>query len=342
MKKIDIKSCTLSELEKTLNLPKFRSKQIFHWLHQKHVTSFNEMTNISFELRNELENRFYIYTPKIKKTIKSKDGTIKYLLELEDCEHIECVVLRDRKGRQSVCVSSQVGCALGCHFCATAKMGFTRNLSVSEILSQVYLIAAQNCKPHNHKTINNIVFMGMGEPFLNYDNVLKAIKILNFSEGINIGARKITISTCGFVDGIRKLAEEEIQVRLAVSLNAAVDKIRSLLMPINNTYPLRKLREAILFYQKKTGRRVTLEYILLDCVNDYLEDLESLADFCRGLNVNVNLVPYNFLKGTFKGSPKKIVEVFINELSKRGIEVVERISRGGDIEAGCGQLAFRA
>ena len=324
----DLKGLNLYELEDCLKLPKFRAKQIYHWIHQKHVVSFDEMANLPLDVRKELKENFYISSPKVLKKQRSKDGTIKYLLELEDGELIESVYLKGGEGRFTVCVSSQSGCSLGCKFCATSKMGFKRNLLPGEILSQVYMMPK----------VNNVVFMGMGEPFLNYENVLKAVYILNSKEGINLGARKITISTSGIVEGIKKLADEKIQVRLAVSLNSAVEELRSTLMPVNQKYPLSELWEAILSYQRKTNRRITLEYILLGGINDSDKDLSALVMFCKGLDVNINLIPYNFYGGEFKVSSKEKSSHFIEKLKSKGIESVLRVSRGNDIAAACGQL----
>ena len=330
MHKTDLKNLNLASIEQSLNLPKFRAKQVFHWIHNKRVTSFSDMKNLPKELRDELDKEFYVFAPKIIKTSKSKDGTIKYLLELEDGSQIECVYLKDPYGRVTVCVSSQVGCAMNCGFCATASLGFKRDLTVSEILSQVYLM----------ENVSNVVFMGMGEPLLNYDNVLKAVHILNSKDGLEIGARKMTISTCGIVEGILKLAVEDIQVRLAVSLNSAIDDVRAGLMPIAKKYSVKDLKDSLFFYQRKAGRRATLEYVLLDGVNDSDDDLTALIEFCKGLKVNVNLIPYNEYGGKYKKS--KRLKDFLSGLESAGIEAVMRISRGADIEAACGQLAKRA
>lgn len=328
MSKIDLKNLTALELEEILKIPKFRANQIFHWIHKKHLNNFDGMINLPIDLRNNLKQNFIIGNVAIVKTRKSKDGTLKYLLELNDNNLIECVFLKDSKERTTFCVSSQVGCPLNCVFCATGKLGLVRDLTVSEIISQVYL-----------KEVNNVVFMGMGEPLLNYDNVLRSIYILNSKEGINIGARKITISTAGIPDGIRKLAEENIQIRLAVSLNAAKDDLRTYLMPINKKYTLKDLKSAILDYQNKSSRRVTLEYILLKNLNDSLEDAKALVEFCRGIKANVNLIPYNTHAGLFNKSPEDRFVKFIAFLKGHKIEAVKRVSRGYDIEAACGQLA---
>lgn len=319
---------SLSELEKELGLAKFRAKQIYKWVHKKHARSFGEMTDLAKDLRAELSQKYEIFYTKIIKTSASKDKTKKYLLKLQDGNQIETVHMIE-DNRATVCVSTQVGCKFSCRFCATGKMGLIRNLTVPEILSQIYL---SDC-------VNNVVFMGMGEPFLNFENVLKSIHILNSKDGMGIGARKITISTAGVPSGIKNLAEVPLQVRLAVSLNSARNEVRSKIMPINKTYSLDEVRSALEYYQDKTGRRVTLEYVMLGGINDSDIDLHALIDFCHGLKVNVNLIPFNAHDKTFKPSPRETIEYFLDALKDKGIGSVRRISRGADINAACGQLA---
>ncbi len=323
----NLKEFTLSELENVLDLPGFRIKQIYRWIHKNHAASFDEMTNLPIDLREKLKERFYASTAKIVKRQTGADKTVKYLIEFDDGGRVETVHIPDDGKRLTVCVSSQIGCPFACLFCATGKMGFKRNLSVAEILSQVYIA----------ERVSNVVFMGMGEPFLNYEQVIKAVRILNSKEGMNIGARRITISTAGVPQGIRLLAEEPLQVRLAISLNSADDKIRSMLMPINKKYPLKEIKRAIADYQKKTGRRVTLEYVALKNINDADESVDSLVGFCKGLDVNVNLIPYNQCDPKFEASLK--IKSIASTLKKRGIEAVVRVSRGEDILGACGQLA---
>lgn len=318
----------LFELKKKLDLPSFRASQIYQWIHKKHVVSFDAMTNLPQGSRVKMQEEYYISQPNVIKIQKSKDGSEKYLLELEDGHRIETVHMKEQKGRITICVSTQVGCPYACAFCATGKMGLKRNLSVSEILTQVYIA----------DKANNIVFMGMGEPFLNYENVLKSISILNSKDGMGIGARRITISTAGLPEGIEKLAKDKMQIRLAVSLNAARDEVRSSIMPINIKYPLSALKSALKYYQKESGRRVTLEYVMLKDINDSQRDLKTLASFCRGLDVNVNLIPYNLCDRKFKPSESARVKAFLKYLSNNGVEAVRRISHGADILAACGQL----
>ena len=316
-----------------LNLPAFRAKQVYTWLHKKLTFDFSEMSDLSKEIRAFLPERYTITLPKIKKTAKSKDGTKKYLFELEDGSLIETVFMETREERKTVCLSTQVGCPLGCEFCATGKMQFKRNLTAAEIIGQLYQIALE------YPDISNLVFMGMGEPFLNYENVMKAVTILLSDLGANFGQRRITISTSGIPDKIMTFAREESQVRLAISLNSADGKIRSELMPINKKYPLPKLMEAVEYYIKITGRRVTLEYIMLAGINDSEEAAEKLVRLCKNLSVSVNLITYNQVVYTYKPSPKEAVDNFVNYLTAQGIVTTVRRSRGDSIKAACGQLA---
>jgi len=323
---------TLQELEKELK-PSYRAKQVFTWLHKKLTFDFDAMSDLSKELRSQLKEKYYAKIPAVKQTAASRDGTQKYLLELEDGHKIESVLLMDQTERKTVCVSIQAGCPLACAFCATGGMGFKRNLRVSEILGQVYRIAEENAD------ISNLVFMGMGEPFLNYDNVMKAINILTSKEGPNFGQRKITVSTCGIPENIKRFADEKLQLRLAVSLNAADDQTRSKLMPINKKHPIGQVMDAVRYYIRNTGRRVTIEYVMLDGINDRKADLKNLITLLKGLTVNVNLIPMNPFGRQFKPSPLATVERFQKILLAEKINAVIRKSRGEDILAACGQLA---
>ncbi|MFA6431113.1 MAG: 23S rRNA (adenine(2503)-C(2))-methyltransferase RlmN [Candidatus Margulisiibacteriota bacterium] len=332
-------------LEKTLDeliqefqafkLPAFRAKQVYAWLHRKLTYDFSEMSDLSKEIRAFLPEKYSIYLPKTKKTSKSKDGTKKYLFELEDGCLIETVFMETREERKTVCISTQVGCPLGCAFCATGKMPFKRNLTAAEIIGQLYQIAKE------YPDISNLVFMGMGEPFLNYENVMKAVNILLSDQGANFGQRRITISTSGIPDKIMAFAREDSQVRLAVSLNSADGKVRSELMPVNIKYPLPKLMEAVEYYISKTGRRVTLEYIMLEGVNDSEEAAEKLVRLCKKLSVTVNLITYSRVVYNFKPSPKEVVDYFVAYLNANGIVTTVRRSRGEEIKAACGQLAAK-
>ena len=329
MQKRDILSLDLQELLNQPLLAGFRAKQVYSWLHNKKVKSFDDMSNLSLSLREELSNIFYIERPEVVKESVSKDWTVKKLLKFKDGQSVEAVYMADNKGRETICVSTQSGCAMGCLFCATGGLGFERNLTTGEILSQIYAGGEPD----------NIVFMGMGEPFLNYDNVIKAVKILNSENGSNIGARKMTISTCGIIEGIERLAKEEIQVRLAISVNSAIQKKREALMPIAKKVSLDELKSALISYQAQTGRRITFEYVLIRDKNDSEEDLFALADYSKGLSVNVNIIPMNSFSKELLAPYPNVVDHFISSLKDRGIEAVKRISRGGDIMAACGQLA---
>jgi 23S rRNA (adenine2503-C2)-methyltransferase len=328
----NILDLNLEELQQELK-PSFRAKQVYLWLHQKLIFNFEEMTDLPGSLRSLLGQKYHIRTPVIKKILKSKDGTKKYLFELSDGNLIESVLLPSKDGRVTICVSTQAGCPLNCSFCATGRSGFKRNLKISEILCQIYLIAK------DRPGITNIVFMGMGEPFLNYNNVVRSIRILISKEGLNFGQRKISVSTSGIPEKIRKFADEDWQVRLAVSLNSTDERVRSRLMPVNRRIPITRIKDAIKYYINKTGRRVTLEYVLLKDINDTDVALENLIAFSRGLVTNVNLIPYNSTEGNFHPSDKKTTDYFIQTLVNNKINVNLRRRRGDDILAACGQLA---
>lgn len=340
MEKKDLKSMTLEELKDymttVLKEKGFRAQQIFQWLHQKNVTSFQEMKNLSQNLRERLEETAYIekITPVAKR--RSKDGTIKYLFRLKDGETIESVYL-PYGDRKSICISSQVGCGMGCTFCATGLSGLARNLTVAELVDQVYAVQRDlNVK------ISNVVLMGMGEPLANYDVVLAGIRLLNDSKGQNIGIRHITLSTCGLVPQIRQLAKEDLQIVLAISLHAPTDEERNKMMPINKRYPLSELIQACRDYTQITNRRVTFEYALIKDMNDRKEDAHQLANLLKRLLCHVNLIPINPVEETGHGRPTKDqIEEFLKILQKAGIETTLREERGTDIEAACGQLRSR-
>ncbi|MBU0686883.1 MAG: 23S rRNA (adenine(2503)-C(2))-methyltransferase RlmN [Candidatus Margulisbacteria bacterium] len=334
--KTDLRSLTLNELEAkvlALNESKFRAKQIFSQVQKKGASSFDKMTELSHELREKLSQHFQISTLKTIKVLTATDGTKKYLFELPDRLRIEAVLLID-KDRRTICLSTQVGCRMKCVFCATGKMQFKRNLTAGEIVSQVIQIEAENGR------ISNLVYMGMGEPLDNYDEVLKSIRILIHPLGKNIGQRKITVSTCGLIPEINRLAQEKLQIRLAVALNGANDKIRSELMPINKKYPLRELIPAIKNFVRQTNRRVTIEYVLIGGQNDSPLDADALANLIRGIKVNINLIPCNpFPKSTLKRTTVENIKEFKKILEDIGFEVAQRYRRGESIAAACGQLA---
>ncbi|MEE0857850.1 MAG: 23S rRNA (adenine(2503)-C(2))-methyltransferase RlmN [Acutalibacteraceae bacterium] len=333
----DIKSLTLKELSDemdALGLPAYRAEQIFKWLHEKSVTSFDEMLNIPKNIRKSLSELYYISVAIIeKKQISCYDGTIKYLFRLNDGEFIESVLMDYHHG-YTICISTQVGCKMGCTFCATGKSGFSRNLAPSEMLAQI-----QTAQQDNHIRISNIVLMGMGEPLDNFDNVIKFLSLVSSDKGINIGMRHITISTCGVVPKIYELAKLKLQVTLSVSLHAPNDEIRSRTMPINKKYNVEKLITACRDYAKATNRRITFEYAMIDGVNDSDECAEELAQLIKGMLCHVNLIPVNNVTGTgYQKSKRKRLIDFSRILESNGITATVRRTLGSDIDASCGQL----
>ena len=322
-------------IEEFLNMgeKKFRATQVYEWLYRKNVNSFDEMKNISQDLRERLKKDYYCGSfPIIEKQVSS-DGTIKYLLELPDGGLIETVLMVHEYGR-SLCVTSQLGCNMGCKFCASGLLKKQRNLTPGEMVNQVLTVM------HDTKErISHVVVMGTGEPFDNYDHVMDFVRIINYAKGLAIGARHITISTCGLCDKIERYANEGIQINLAISLHAPNDEIRNELMPINRAYPMDRLRESLEYYIKKTNRRVTFEYILLKGVNDSLAHARQLAHYIRGLNAYVNLIPYNAVdEHGYQQSSLKDVENFKNELLRLKINATLRKEHGRDIDGACGQL----
>lgn len=319
-------------------VPAYRARQVFSWIHKHAVASFNEMDNIPLQLRRRLEEQFRAPWPlEMVASRTSRDGTEKYLFALEDGETIETVLLPEER-RNTVCISTQVGCAMNCSFCATGRGGYRRDLGAGEISSQVLFV--ENRLKAEGKTLTNVVYMGMGEPLANYDAVLRSARILNHPLGLNLGARRLTISTCGLAPQIRMLAEEELQVNLAVSLHAVTDFERSAIMPINKAYPLSELFAACDFYTQRTNRRISYEYALIGGFNDTPEQAERLADLLRGRLCHVNLIPVNPVAGQERPSLQRVAE-FARVLERSGIPVSVRKERGTDIEAACGQLRQR-
>jgi len=330
---------SLEELEKLaadIGVSKFRAKQIHNWIYTKSVSSIDEMTNLAKDFREKLKAKAVITETKIKIKQVSSDGTIKYLIEYPDGECVETVLMRfDNRANLTACVSSQVGCAVNCKFCATGKRGFIRNLTYKEIIEQVLTIQRDT-----GLKVTNIVFMGQGEPLLNLDNVLKALEI--FNTDFQIGARRITISTSGIIPKINELARLELQSTLAISLHAPSHKLRAELMPIENKYPIDDLKNALLSYIEKTGRRITVEYIMVKDFNDTLECAKELAYFLKGIKCNVNLIPYNAVDNTgLKKSTNDSIMKFKYILEHSGKKVTVRLERGADIDAACGQLKGR-
>jgi 23S rRNA (adenine2503-C2)-methyltransferase len=332
----DLKNKTIEELEElvtSLGQKKYLAKYIFSFIHTNHAADISKLSPLSKAFRVQLANEgFFISSLKIIEKFVDPDGTIKYLFEFTDGNRIETVLLFDGR-RKTLCISTQVGCAMNCAFCATAKIKLKRNLTAGEILDQVYSAEDDNCK------VTNVVYMGMGEPLNNYDNVLKSVKILNDPAGRNLGLRHITISTCGQAEAIKTLACESIQPRLAVSLNAPTDTIRTKLMPINKRYPLKALFDSIRLYQRKTKQRVTFEYVMIENVNDKDAHAHQLVELLKGIKCNLNLIEYNPHPGcSFKPSPKTNIEQFAGIVAKSGIETVIRAKKGQEIKAACGQL----
>lgn len=336
MKK-DIKSLSLEELSaqiKDLGLPKFRAGQIFEWLHKYGVSSFDEMTNLSKELRASLSNDFYIADCIIEeKYVSSIDSTVKYLFRLNDGEFIESVIMKYKYG-YTICVSSQVGCKMGCKFCASTLAGFKRNLTPSEIESQLH-----SAQKDLGIRISHIVLMGIGEPLDNYDNVIRFLYNVNDKNGLNISMRNITLSTCGIVPRMYDLLNEGLQITLTVSLHAPNDKIRSKSMPVNDKWCMDEVLKACREYVNKTGRRVSFEYTLINGVNDSNECAEELASRLKGMLCHVNLIPVNDVKerGNVR-STDEAINRFLSILKKRGINATIRRTLGSDINASCGQL----
>ncbi|UXR46815.1 23S rRNA (adenine(2503)-C(2))-methyltransferase RlmN [Staphylococcus simulans] len=315
---------------------KFRAKQIFEWLYEKRVDTIDEMTNLSKDLRTLLKDNFTITTLETAVKQESRDGTIKFLFELQDGYTIETVLMRHEYGN-SVCVTTQVGCRIGCTFCASTLGGLKRNLEAGEIVAQV--LTVQKALDATDERVSSIVIMGIGEPFENYDEMMDFLKIVNHDNGLNIGARHITVSTSGIIPKIYDFADEEIQINFAVSLHAANDEIRSKLMPINRAYSIDKLMEAIQYYQEKTNRRITFEYGLFGGVNDQLTHARELAHLIQGLNCHVNLIPVNHVpERNYVKTSKEDIFKFEKELKRLGINATIRRNQGSDIDAACGQL----
>jgi 23S rRNA (adenine2503-C2)-methyltransferase len=314
--------------------PGFRAKQVYLWLHEKLVDSFDDMTNISKDMREMLKEDFYIEHLELVQRLVSKiDGTEKYLFKLWDGNVIESVLMRYKHGN-SVCISTQVGCRMGCRFCASTIDGRARDLTSSEMLKEVYTI--QNI---SGERVSNIVLMGSGEPMDNFRNVVDFVKQVSSENDLHISQRNITISTCGLVEKIRELADMKLGITLAISLHASDDKIRRELMPIANKYSIAEILDACRYYFEKTGRRVSFEYSLVASVNDTIEEADNLASLLKGMNCHVNLIPVNPIKERdYKRSDKKAVEAFRKHLEKKGINATVRREMGSDIQGACGQL----
>lgn len=343
--KINLLNLNQKELEDlviSLGMKKFYGKQIFNWLHKKIVRDLNEITNLSLKDRELLGEKAYIpFLNLLRQQVSKIDKTEKFLFGLEDGHTIETVLLRHKDKRNTLCISSQVGCPVKCAFCATGQDGFIRNLDVNEIINQVYTVERRLVKQGSN--INNIVFMGMGEPLLNLDNVLKALDILSNENGINISKRKITISTSGIVPNIEKILLEKLPIELAVSLHSAINEKRDVIIPINRAYPLEDLYAVLQEYQRQTKRRITFEYILIKEFNVSDNDANVLADFMHEFDHTLNLIPYNpVVENDFERPSQKKIEKFYNILKNdRKVNVVIRGEKGTDIDGACGQLRQR-
>ena len=312
----------------------YRARQVFDWVHRKDVADFAQMTDLPLSLREKLARTAFVTAASVeKKLVSARDGTVKFLFGFEDGEKVESVLMRYKHGN-TVCISTQAGCRMGCAFCASTLNGLKRNLTPAEMLEQV--MAAQR---HTGEKVSNIVLMGIGEPLDNYDNVRKFIELLTDENGLHISQRNVTLSTCGIVPNIRRLADEELQITLALSLHASSQEKREKLMPIAKQYELSEVMDACRYYHDKTGRRLTFEYSLVGGVNDHTEDARELAGLLKGLNGHVNLIPVNPIKERdFVQPTSAVTQAFKNKLEKYGINVTIRREMGRDINGACGQL----
>lgn len=337
----NIRDLSLVEIEKKLLELKekgFRSKQVYDWLWKKPVSNFDQMTNLSKELREKLKTHFFLDSPIIESSVQGKDNTTKSIFRLYDNLIIEGVLI-PTADRVTACISSQVGCNLNCSFCATGKIKCKRNLTAGEIYDQVILLNKLSIEKFEIN-LSNIVLMGMGEPLLNYDNVLKAINMLTSEDGQAMSPSRITLSTSGLVEDIMKLADDLVKFNLAISLHSADELKRSAIMPINKSNSLKELSKALIYYHEKTKQRITFEYLLLNKYNDTIEDAKRLAQFCKIVPCKVNLIEYNKVEGShFDASTIEKTEAFKNFLEGKNMIVNIRSSRGKDIDAACGQLA---
>ena len=354
----ELRSLNADEAERVLTEwghKSYRATQLLGWLYKKRASSIDEMSDLPLELRDQLSEAFLLQPLELTREQCSRDGTVKFLWRLADGELIESVLIpasigRDgsQSGRRTLCVSSQVGCAYGCTFCASGLMGYRRNLDASEIVDQVLAVerwhlarGAESPKPE--PMVNNIVMMGMGEPLANYDNLIRALEIFNSPWGLNIGARKITVSTSGLAPQIRRLSGTPQQYHLAISLHGATDEVRDQIMPVNRKYPLEELVSACEAYQQAKGRMIWVEYILIDGVNTGPEQVEALSSLAKRLQCKVNLIPYNPVDGIGLQRPSdETVVQFCDALHQRGVRVTMRIEKGTDIDAACGQLRLKS
>ncbi|HJN63890.1 MAG TPA: 23S rRNA (adenine(2503)-C(2))-methyltransferase RlmN [Flavobacteriales bacterium] len=338
--KIDIRNISVEDLRTFCaehKLPKFRAGQIEEWLWKKRATSFDEMTSLSKDMRNLFGEHFCINPIKIHKGERSIDGTIKYSLQLHDKLLVEGVLIPSKK-RITACISSQVGCSLDCTFCATGTLKLERNLTAAEIYDQVFILNEESVSNFG-KSLSNIVYMGMGEPLLNYNNMLESIRLITTEKGMGMSPKRITVSTAGIAKMIMKLADDKVRFNLAISLHSSNDETRSKLMSLNDSVPLQELRDAIRYFYDKTNRRITYEYIFFKGINDNVNDAKGLANFCKVSPCKINLIEYNTVEGSpYEKSTNKVTENFISYLEEKNLIVNLRKSKGKDINAACGQL----
>ena len=333
----ELKLEELIDFLKNQNIPSYRAKQIHEWLWKKRAISFNEMTSLSISLRELLEQNFCLNAVKIHKAERSSDGTIKYSLKLYDNKLVEGVLIPSKK-RLTACVSSQVGCSLSCTFCATGTLKLERNLNYAEIYDQIFILNEEALLNFG-KPLSNIVYMGMGEPLLNYENLLKSIELVSSKTGLSMSPKRITVSTAGIAKMIKKLADDDVRFNLAISLHTSDDKKREEIMPINKSINLEELKESIKYFFEKTGTRITYEYILFKDINDSLDDAHELVKFCKSTPCKVNLIEYNSVDNIpFQKASNNKTEKFINFLNEKNVIVNLRRSKGKDINAACGQL----
>lgn len=319
----------------------FRGNQVYEWLWNKGAHTFEEMTNISKETRDMLEANFVINHILVDQMQRSSDGTIKNAVKLHDGLTVESVLI-PTASRTTACVSSQVGCSLDCKFCATSRLKRMRNLNPDEIYDQVVAIDRESRLYHD-RPLSNIVFMGMGEPLMNYNNVLKSIEKITSEDGLGMSPRRITVSTSGVPKIIKKMADEEVKFNLAVSLHSAIDEVRTKIMPFNEHFPLKDLRESLEYWYAKTGKQITYEYVVWKDINDRSEDIDALVKFCKYVPSKVNLIEYNPIDdGEFQQAPDAAINAYVNALERNNITVTVRRSRGKDIDAACGQLANKS
>lgn len=339
--KRDIRALTREQLQEyfeSIGEPKFRATQVYEWLWKKGAKTFEDMTNLSLVLREKLQHEFVINHIMVDEMQRSSDGTIKNAVRLYDGKVVESVLIPTDK-RITACVSSQVGCSLDCHFCATARLKRMRNLNADEIYDQVVAVMNE-AESFFGRPLTNIVFMGMGEPLMNYKNVLDAIDKITSPEGLNMAPRRITVSTVGLAKMIKKLADDEVKFNLALSLHSARDEVRDSIMPINLKNPVNELADALKYWYQHTKRKVTYEYVVWDGINDKQEDVDALVQFCKHIPCKVNLIEYNPIdEGRFQQASETALQRYISGLEAAGIVAKVRRSRGKDIDAACGQLA---